>query len=68
MAHRHKAEISQIYGYSGPIVGAREERRAHGGVRIVDCCACGATRACNSTGKFLEPGPWRTPDASEVGS
>jgi hypothetical protein len=68
MAHRHKTKNSQIYGYSGPIVGAREERRAHGGVRIVDYCACGATRACNSTGNFLEQGPWRTPDAIEVRS
>ena len=66
MAHRHKTKTCEIYGYSGSIVGAREERRAHGGVRIVDRCACGATRATNSTGKFREQGPWRLPDASEV--
>jgi hypothetical protein len=62
MAHRHRTKTTDIYCYNSPIVGAKYERRAHGAVCIVDRCACGATRACNSNGQFQEQGPWRAPE------
>lgn len=58
MSHRHKVKRSEVYAYSGTIPGAIEERRAHGGVRHVDFCACGAKRQTNSNGNFAEVGPW----------
>lgn len=63
MSHRHKVERSEVYAYSGTIPGAVEERRAHGGVRHVDFCACGAKRQTNSNGRFAEVGPWFTEEA-----
>jgi hypothetical protein len=68
MAHRHRIKSTSTYSYQAPIQGAKYNPRAHGGVVHVDRCACGATRACNSTGGHTEQGPWRTPDASEVRS
>lgn len=69
MAHRHRVKSTATYGYSAPIQGAKYNPRAHGGVCIVEYCACGARRACNSTGWGRdEQGPWRMPDASEVRS
>lgn len=68
--HRHRSNpaLSAIYGFTGPVTGAIENRRAHGGVRFVDRCQCGATRATNSNGGATERGPWREPESTQVRS
>jgi hypothetical protein len=64
MAHRHRANPrkNKIRAYTGPIVGAVENRRAHGGIRYTQECDCGATRSSNCNGVAEERGPWVAPD------
>lgn len=62
--HRHRAKEERIYGFRGQIWGATPEPRAHGGVVLMQDCACGATRAINSNGMWEERGPWRAPTAA----
>lgn len=48
---RHKAKTTVTVGYRGPVGPYwRQNPQAHGGVCIVETCACGARRETNSTG------------------
>lgn len=58
--HRHKAEKSIDRPYMGP-VATRENRAAHGGICVVEICACGATRRTNINGNHAEAGKWVGP-------
>lgn len=60
--HRHRVTETRTYGYSGPVSGADYEPRAHGAVRHVDRCSCGALRVTNSNGLYQEQGPWYVPE------
>lgn len=57
--HRHKMATVQIYCFTGPIDGARPNPRAHGNVREVHTCRCGAARNRNVNGDATETGSWR---------
>jgi hypothetical protein len=60
--HKHRAiDRSGPVGSSGCVasVGRRCENMAHGGVRYVDRCACGATRDVNVNVVWSEFGTWR---------
>lgn len=66
--HRHKAQAKRrtMSGYRGTALGAHESRTgevraAHGAVRYLDVCACGATRETNRNGHFTEIGTWTEP-------
>ncbi len=51
MSHRHRAKTSVTVGYRGPVGPHwQQNQKAHGGVCIVETCACGARRETNSTG------------------
>lgn len=67
MAHRHAVKTTRTFAYSSP-VGPPEEQdqRAHGGVRHVDTCSCGAERKTNSNGRFVETTGWYMPDDLEL--
>ena len=58
--HRHRAikSATKTYSYAGPIEGARENPRAHGGICEVEACKCGATRAANISAGHVEQGRW----------
>lgn len=64
--HRHRVVETRTYGYSGPVCGADEDPRAHGGVRHVDSCSCGARRVTNSNGRHQEQGPWYVPEGEDA--
>jgi hypothetical protein len=55
-AHRVKTESGPL-PFLGP-VGRRENRRAHGGHRVIQRCACGASREVNRNAGTEERGPW----------
>lgn len=57
--HRHRAERSTERCYSGPIVGADENRAAHGNICRTERCGCGAERRSNVNGRHVECGPWQ---------
>lgn len=63
--HRHRIKSTRTYCYRGSIAGAREERRAHGGVLHVDECSCGAKRETNANGYWQEKGRWYIPEQQE---
>jgi len=56
---RHVAwSEGDVYGFAGPIFGAEEDRRAHGGVSWTDTCrGCGARRGVNANQGWREEGP-----------
>lgn len=62
--HKHRAQTATTTAYTGPV--ARKladgtfapEPRAHGGVRYTERCACGAERAINASGGYMECGQW----------
>lgn len=56
-AHRHRVKDTAVLPFFGP-VSRRENRAAHGGVCLVDHCACGARRMRNVNGRHLERGDW----------
>ena len=55
--HRPDPKKTTVAGFAGPIPGARENRRAHGNIRIRETCRCGATRLTNRNAGD-ERGPW----------
>lgn len=55
--HRHRVKDTAVLPFFGP-VSRRENRAAHGGVCLVDQCACGARRMRNVNGRHLERGDW----------
>ena len=61
--HRHKAVRDEVRGYSEPVgPPSLQDRRAHGGICIVEWCACGAKRRTNSTGGHTETTGWARPE------
>lgn len=64
MSHQHRAiqGEQETTTYRGPVAEI-QDRAAHGGVRIVDRCACGATRETNRNQGHVERGLWRGPEA-----
>jgi hypothetical protein len=60
MAHRHKAETERIGAYTGGITepDGTQEPRAHGGIRVHETCACGATRTTNRNQGYRESTGW----------
>lgn len=68
MAHRHKAATEYVGAYTGgitdPVRG--QEPRAHGGIRVVETCKCGATRTTNKNQGWSESTGWQeATDGSE---
>ena len=57
--HRHRTKTSRTICFGGPIDGARPNPAAHGNICVIDICACGATRAANVNGQYVEQGTWR---------
>lgn len=56
--HKHKPKYSTIRPFTGPIVGVRENRAAHGGIQVHEVCRCGSERYLNVNGRHVERGPW----------
>lgn len=58
--HKHRTANSATRPYTGPV---RQPARpaAHGGVCVVERCACGAERRANVNQRFVEQGPWIRP-------
>ncbi len=65
--HTHRMSRSRDRGFSGP-VRQPENRAAHGGICVIDTCACGATRHTNRNGLHVERGAWREREENEVQS
>lgn len=63
--HKHKAVQEKTVSYRGTAQGARENRRAHGGVCYVAMCQCGARRETNSNAGAIERGAWICEDSEE---
>ena len=63
MKHRHRTVSSTISGFSGPVAWP-ENRAAHGCIRRVDTCRCGAKRSTNINQQHIEKGEWKITDES----
>lgn len=61
--HKHRKKTSGIQGFSACVNPYNCNPMSHGGVTIVEWCACGAMRKINSTGgiKKTETGNWEVP-------
>ena len=59
--HRAVPALGREHCFTGPIPGAKENRRAHGCVTCVDTCRCGAVRSMNINFNNIEEGPWEPP-------
>ena len=58
-SHRHRAVREVERGYVDTVrAPIRENRAAHGGVRLVATCKCGAERETNVNGPHVERGRW----------
>jgi len=63
--HRHRALISEDWGYVKCIAPHRCDPAAHGAVMVVSVCRCGFVKETNRNGGRVEPGTWREPRPSE---
>lgn len=65
--HRHRAKKGEgrTLPFMGPVDSQRPNPAAHGNVREVDGCACGATRATNINGRHAEVGRWHDPHSDD---
>lgn len=64
--HQHRiAWTSDALPYFGPVNNSRQNPAAHGGVRYVDRCRCGAERETLINGRHEEQGTWYTPEADD---
>jgi len=60
MKHQHRTTKSVVRPYVGYSVRPdRPNPAAHGGVTIVERCACGAQRLTNVNGRHIETGRWQ---------
>lgn len=61
--HRHRAKHTRDAGpYFWPVRQDRQNEAAHGGVRFVATCACGAQRETLVNGRHVERGRWIEPE------
>jgi hypothetical protein len=57
--HKHEERTTDgPYDYKGCLNPLDCEPRAHGDVRYVERCDCGATRSVNVADGYAEEGPW----------
>lgn len=59
--HRHKAIARTTSCFSACAAPSRCNQAAHGGLRVIERCACGATRTSNRNGRHAEDGRWQIP-------
>lgn len=57
--HQHRGRVSKTYGFTGCVNPARCNPAAHGNIRVVDTCRCGAVRVTLVNRRHEERGPWR---------
>ncbi len=56
--HKHHADRTDTFGYSGPVKTRHPNPAAYGGRCAVEVCKCGARRPTNINGDHREVGPW----------
>lgn len=60
MTHKHRVKYeSEPLPFFGPVNPTRPNPAAHGGVRYVQTCGCGATREVLYNQAHYEYGPWQ---------
>jgi hypothetical protein len=68
MAHKHKQRKDaekRYFGWSRCVGNGTDCGGAHGGVTIVEECACGAIRRTESNGRHESTLGWWTPEGEE---
>ena len=64
--HRHRPKRSEDHGYTSAITreNGTQNPAAHGAIRRIDTCDCGAVRHTNINGGHRESSGWMSEDDS----
>jgi len=63
--HKHRKKYETDTAYSGPVRSHRQNRKAHGGICVIEVCSCNAVRKVNKNAGAVERGEWVGGDYDE---
>jgi len=59
--HRHRAVLSEDYGFTHCVSPERCDPSSHGAVTVVSVCKCGWLKEVNRNAGRIEAGAWHAP-------